>query len=141
VTSIVNDAHGSCSGISAGLSGLVPIGVVEHEHDISLHIRSGINRSECVFDSSQPQLRLKPSWAIIDRKWKVDHARGPSDACGVRYHSASEPAGTRFYVHAHVACDGGPDNDNGLRLTLQRITLVGPLNGSPMDAFISGTKR
>lgn len=131
--------RGACSGISAGLSGLVPIGPVEHERDLSFHIRSGLNPSSCVFDSNPPYRRLKAGWAIVDRKWKVERARGTKDACNVNNYGTSYPKGTYFYVHSQLECGGGPDNDNGVRLTLQSLTLLGPANGSPLDAFISGS--
>jgi hypothetical protein len=131
--------RGACSGVSAGLSGLVPIGPVEHERDLSFHIRSGLNPSSCVFDSNPPYHRLKAGWAIVDRKWKIEQVRGASDACRVVNYGTGYPEGTNFYVHSQLECGGGPDNDNGVRLTLQRLTLLGPANGSPLDAFISGS--
>jgi hypothetical protein len=117
----------------------VPIGPVEHERDLSFHIRSGLNPSSCVFDSNPPYRRLKAGWAIIDRKWKIERTRGANDACLVNNYGATSPEGTYFYVHSQLECAGGPDNDNGVRLTLQRLTLLGPANGSPLDAFISGS--
>jgi hypothetical protein len=131
--------RGACSGISAGLSGLVPIGPVEHERDLSFHIRSGLNPSSCVFDSNPPYRRLKRGWAIVDRKWKVERTRGTEDACYVNNYGTGYPKGSSFYVHSQLECGGGPDNDNGVRLTLQSLTLLGPVNGSPLDAFISGS--
>ena len=131
--------RGACSGISAGLAGLVPIGPVDHERDLSFHIRSGLNPSICTFDSNPPYRRLKAGWAIVDRKWKIERVRGTSDACQVVNYSTESPKGTSFYVHSQLECGGGPDNDNGVRLTLQRLTLLGPANGSPLDAFISGS--
>ena len=134
----INAPDAPCTGMSAGLSGIIPIGPVEYEHDISFNLRSGLNAPECTFDSSQPYRTLKKGWAIVDRKWKVERARGESDACNVAYYSNTEPSGTWFYVHSQLRCGGGPDNNNGVRLTLQRLTLLGPPNGSPLDAFISG---
>lgn len=133
----INAADAPCSGMSAGLAGIIPIGAVEYEQDISFNLRSGINQPECTFDSSQPYRTLKKGWAIIGRKWQVTRARGESDACTAAY-STGMPEGTWFYVHSQMRCGGGPDNNNGVRLTLQRLTLLGPPNSSPLDAFISG---
>ena len=134
----INAPNAPCTGMSAGLAGLIPIGPVEFEQDISFNLRSGINQPECTFDSSQPYRTLKKGWAIVDRKWKVERARGDSDACNVATYSSTMPEGTWFYVHSQLRCGGGPDNNNGIRLTLQRLTLLGPPNSSPLDAFISG---
>ena len=135
----INAPDAPCSGMSAGLSGLIPIGAAEYDHDLSFNLRSGIHQPECTFDSAQPYRRLKRGWAIIDRRWKTVRARGESDACSISNYSVSEPSGGYFYVHSQMRCGGGPDNDNGVRLILERLTLTGPPNGSALDAFISGS--
>lgn len=135
----VNAPNAPCTGLSAGLSGAVPIGPVEHDRDLSFHIRSGINQPDCVYASEQPYRQLKRGWVIIDREWRIEHARGGGDACSINNYSSDQPAGTYFYAHVQMRCGGGPDNDNGVRLILRRLTLLGPPNGSPLDAFISGS--
>ena len=135
----INAHDAPCSGMSAGLSGVIPIGAAEYDHDLSFTLRSGIHQPECTFDSAQPYRRLKRGWAIIDRRWKTIRARGDGDACSLSNYSVSEPSGGHFYVHSQMRCGGGPDNDNGIRLVLEQLTLTGPPNGSPLDAFISGS--
>jgi hypothetical protein len=135
----INAPDAPCTGLSLGLAGAVPIGAVEHEHDLSFTIRSGIHPPECTFDSSQPYKRLAQGWAIIGRSWRVETARGASDACSINNYQTGQPAGTWFYVHSQMRCGGGPDNDNGVRLILQRLTLLGPPGRAPIEAFTSGT--
>ena len=132
--SLIDSSQGACGGLSAGLSGIIPIGLVKNGEDLSLHIRSGIYPTQCVFDPS-PRFPLKRGWAVVDRTWKVEHERGDQDSCKVVFLSAGEPSGASFYVHAQMMCGVGPDNNNGVRATLQSVTLVGPLNQTYVQAF------
>ncbi len=135
----VNAPDAPCTGFSLGLAGAIPIGPVEYGHDLSFTMRSGIHPPECTFDSSQPYKRLAKGWAIIGRSWRVENARGASDLCTISNYQTEQPAGTWFYVHSQIRCGGGPDNDNGVRLILQRLTLLGPPGRAPIEAFTSGT--
>ena len=135
----INAPDAPCTGLSLGLAGAIPIGAVEYERDLSFNLRSGINPPECTFDSSQPYKQLAKGWAIIGRSWRVEKARGASDACSINNYQSDKPAGSWFYVHSQMRCGGGPDNDNGVRLVLQRLTLLGPPGRAPIDAFRSGT--
>ena len=139
VATRINAPDAPCTGLSLGLAGAIPIGAVEYERDLSFTIRSGINPPECTFESSQPYRQLAKGWAIIGRSWRVEKARGASDACSINNYSTDQPAGSRFYVHSQMHCGGGPDNDNGVRLILQRLTLLGPPGHAPIEAFTSGT--
>jgi hypothetical protein len=133
---------GECNGLSAGLSGLVPIGVVEYEHDLSFHLRSGMYPSVCRYEPDRSRLvSLNRGWHIVDRKWKIERARGQGDACAVDSNLDEKPSGTVFLIMYTLSCRGGPDNDNGVRLTLQSITLIGPPNRAPLEGFIRDLNR
>src|SRR5690606_24264364 len=47
-----------------------PIGVVEHNDDISFQLRNGLIDLECEFTTS-PRLRLKDGWSITEVAWKT----------------------------------------------------------------------
>jgi hypothetical protein len=129
--------QGECNGFSAGLSGVMPIGVVEHDHDLSFQLRSGIYPSTCSYQPDRSRMtRLNQPWYIIGRTWKIERARGASDACKVDSNLAENPAGRAFLIMYTLSCGGGPDNDNGVRLILQSLTLIGPPNRTPLEAFI-----
>ena len=131
--SLIGNSQGACTGISTGLSGIIPIGVVKNGDDLSLHIRSGIFSTQCMFDLNPP-FQLKDGWAVTERIWKMERERGDRDVCRAGYSNA-DPSGASFYVHAQMECAVGPDNNNGIRLTLQSITLVGPPNQTYEQAF------
>ncbi len=139
VATRINAPDAPCTGVSLGLSGAIPIGAVEFEHDLSFTLRSGIHPPECTFDSGDPKKHLARGWAIVGRSWRVEKAKGSSDACSINNYQADQPAGTWFYVHSQMRCGGGPDNDNGIRLILQRLTLIGPPGQSAIQAFTSAT--
>ena len=134
---LLGDSQGSCSGFSAGLSGIIPIGVVKNGDGLSLHIRSGIFSTGCLYDSSPP-LQLKKGWTVTDVNWKEDR-EGDLRVCFVGNHSGLDrfrhETSTSLNVHAQMECGVGPDNNNGIRLTLQSVTLVGPPNQTYEQAF------
>ena len=137
VATRINAPDAPCTGLSLGLSGVIPIGAVEYERDLSFTLRSGIHPPECTFDSGDPKKRLAKGWAIVGRSWRTERARGSSDACSINNYQSDQPSGTYFYVHSQMRCGGGPDNDNGIRLILQRLTLIGPPGHGAIDAFTS----
>jgi hypothetical protein len=128
---------GQCTGFSAGLSGIIPIGVVEHDHDLSFHLRSGVYPSACSYEPMRSRMTtLNRAWYIIGRTWKIERARGTGDACKVDSNLDDKPSGGAFLIMYTMSCGGGPDNDNGVRLILQSLTLIGPPNRTPLEAFI-----
>jgi hypothetical protein len=131
-------ARGDCEGLSVGSASVlpIPIGEVENNGDISFHVRGGILPAQCMFKSASPKFQLKAKWAIVDGKWKTEFVRGTNDTCG-----ASQPSVLghgEFDIQVQLRCAGTgllPDNSNGVRVTLESITLIGPPHEAPLNAF------
>lgn len=131
---------GGCGPVSVGTAGTFPIGVVNHNNDLSFKVRNGVTENTCDF-SAGPGLRVKPGWVITEVEWSHRvPMEGSTSVChpsqgiyNFRHnpeHLEQEEFWVRCYVHDPIT-----RNQHEFRRILERVVLIGPPGQTWQAAF------
>lgn len=145
-------ATGNCGGpLSVGSAGTFAVGVLSSGTDVKFHIRNGIFRSDCHFETT-PSLTVRKGWVITEALWNLDRDNDPVDQCrlsfgavhfqlGINSYGTDSPHDERTLRALRTSGTCVPDekdplrNNHFLSLGLSKLTLVGPVGRSWQDAF------
>jgi hypothetical protein len=131
---------GGCGPVSIGTAGTFPIGVVNHNNDLSFKVRNGVTENTCDF-SAGPGLRIKPGWVITEVNWSYRvPMKGTASIChpsqGIYNfrHNPEHLEQEEFWVTCYVV-DPVAQNEHEFRRVLERVILIGPPGQTWQTAF------